>query len=127
MPGERISVSMTPTRNPELASSAARLAVVVDLPVPSLNEWTDTIFDNEGPFHDCRAYLIRGPANEYGCKQRRPATSMSALRAPGEVHTDPISFASYLHSRGTTRLSRHGSMECATVALARPVTHRGDS
>ena len=38
MPGDWMSVSMTPTRWPARATSTARLAVVFDLPVPPRNE-----------------------------------------------------------------------------------------
>jgi hypothetical protein len=43
IPGDWMSVSTTPTRFPWHASSAARLAVKLDLPVPPRNEWTATI------------------------------------------------------------------------------------
>src|SRR5689334_9785449 len=39
MPGDWMSVSITPTRLPPAASRAARLAVVLDLPVPPRKEW----------------------------------------------------------------------------------------
>src|SRR5437763_8484690 len=44
MPGDWMSVSITPTRAPWRATATARLAVTLDLPVPPRNEWTDTIF-----------------------------------------------------------------------------------
>ena len=40
-----MSVSITPTRWPSLASWAATLAEMFDLPVPPRNEWTETILD----------------------------------------------------------------------------------
>jgi hypothetical protein len=43
MPGDWMSVSTTPTRRPSPASSAARLAVVFDFPVPPRYEWIETI------------------------------------------------------------------------------------
>ena len=44
MPGDWMSVSMTPTRLPARATSTARLAVVFDLPVPPRKEWVEMIF-----------------------------------------------------------------------------------
>ena len=49
MPGDWMSVSITPTRSPEQANSAARLAVVLDFPVPPRNEWTEMILDKQSP------------------------------------------------------------------------------
>ncbi len=43
MPGDWMSVSITPTRRPSAASKAATLAVVLDLPVPPRNEWIEMI------------------------------------------------------------------------------------
>src|SRR5512136_979219 len=48
IPGEAMSVSTTPTRCPRIAINAARLAVVLDLPVPPRNEWTEMILDMMG-------------------------------------------------------------------------------
>jgi len=44
IPGDWMSVSTTPTRRPSAASSAARLAVVFDVPVPPRYEWTEMIY-----------------------------------------------------------------------------------
>src|SRR5947207_12083000 len=52
MPGDWMSVSITPTRRPCAASSAARFAVVFDLPVPPRYECTETM--------DIRARAYRG-------------------------------------------------------------------
>ena len=38
MPGDWMSVSMTPTRSPRAAASTATFAVVFDLPVPPRKE-----------------------------------------------------------------------------------------
>jgi hypothetical protein len=42
-----MSVSMTPTRWPLRATSTAKLAVVLDLPVPPRNEWVEMIFGKD--------------------------------------------------------------------------------
>src|SRR6266536_2437009 len=43
IPGDWISVSMTATRRPDAASSVARFAVILDLPVPPRKERIETI------------------------------------------------------------------------------------
>src|SRR5712692_4088254 len=43
MPGDWMSVSITPTRRPPAASNVERLAVMLDFPVPPRKEWIDTI------------------------------------------------------------------------------------
>src|SRR3989304_2896362 len=45
MPGDWMSVSTIPTLWPSAASRVARLAAVLDLPVPPRKEWTEMIFD----------------------------------------------------------------------------------
>ena len=43
MPGDWMSVSMTPTRLPARATRTERLAVVFDFPVPPRKEWVEMI------------------------------------------------------------------------------------
>src|ERR687891_2590441 len=43
MPGDWMSVSITPTRFPRAERTAAIFAVVFDLPVPPRKEWIETI------------------------------------------------------------------------------------
>src|SRR4051794_22434999 len=43
MPGDWMSVSITPTRRSAAASSAATFATVLDLPVPPRNEWMEMV------------------------------------------------------------------------------------
>jgi hypothetical protein len=43
MPGDCMSVSITPTRCPSAANRAAMFAVLLDLPVPPRNEWIEMI------------------------------------------------------------------------------------
>src|SRR5260370_25576263 len=63
MRGDWMSVSITPTRRPCAASSAARFAVVFDLPVPPRYECTETM--------DIRARAYRGPRSETSAFRRQ--------------------------------------------------------
>src|ERR687885_729011 len=63
MPGDWISVSITPTRRPAAASSAATFAAVLDLPVPPRNEWMAMVAPMEPPLAGARLGCLRHVAS----------------------------------------------------------------
>src|SRR3954469_7165104 len=73
MPGDWMSVSITPTWRPRPAYTTARFAVVFDLPVPPRNEWTLRMFATRPPL--ARVRLQRGPG--HGKPRVRPHGSLA--------------------------------------------------
>src|SRR5438093_8805563 len=102
MPGDWMSVSMTPTRRPPAASNVERLAVTLDFPVPPRKEWTDTIVGmSSSPFSipvparrstEIVAAVDPGSGPDTALPRRRAAprrVTFATSRPPGTLPTGP--------------------------------------
>src|SRR3712207_1884752 len=79
MPGDWMSASMTPTRLPDAASSAATFAVVFDFPVPPRKLWTEMIVATSG-------VLGRDRRGEHGSDELGHLDRLGEVRVHAGLH-----------------------------------------